>query len=410
MRKKLKLFIGTTIILFVMIFFIVAANKKLISTDKTKHLSDDNFNVEPINSNDSTFQNNTSSPNYTLDEKYTNLNYYYLTITDSSYSPWDSSLPNYDYNNILRTITYVRYDYSDNQWILAKNNNNSPFFSQTGNGIIIDHEHYYIPIYELQEGKNKIVVVETTNNGSKKEKEFIINRAASEYDNIYSIKNVPQSDSLELTTYQDTININLNDYNNILLTGSFYSKYNIIDISWIRFEQEPSTLEWESIPKSRKDNPYYQNEGKATILGNHWAIDILGLNSNRNKIYITLSDSSGAKIRKTIFINNTSAKPINHNNKYELHIINDNGTKFINNEIMIWFNSNLGYNKCKEIIDEIGGEIASGTMSFMDFYVVELNYEFVTREEIYQYCEELSKKYDEIELISLNPISEDVPD
>ena len=54
-----------------------------------------------------------------------------------------------------------------------------------------------------------------------KKKEFIINRTPSEYDNIYQIRNVDKSDTLTLNTYQEVIDINMNDYNDILLTGIF---------------------------------------------------------------------------------------------------------------------------------------------------------------------------------------------
>ena len=105
--------------------------------------------------------------------------------------------------------TFVRYVYQNNNWVLAENKNNSPFFNQTGNGIIVNSERYYIPVYELEEGKNKVIVTEITNGGTKKEKEFIINRTSSEYDNMYQIKVVNKSDTLRLDTYQDVINVNM---------------------------------------------------------------------------------------------------------------------------------------------------------------------------------------------------------
>lgn len=354
------------------------------------------------------FKDNNLKSDYNSNEEYTDLSYYYLTVMDSSYSTWYSGLSGYDYNNILKEVTYVRYVYQENNWVLAENKGNSPFFSQTGNGIIVNYECYYIPIYELEEGKNKVVVTEITNGGTKKEKEFIINRTPSEYDNMYQTKVINKSDTLSLNTYQDIININMNDYNKILLTGSFYSNYDIKDITWTRYEHENNNEEWKIIPKSQTNNVYYQSEGKAKIIGNYWAIDILNIDSDGTKIEITATDSAGAKVTKTVLINNISQSmnyDFENSNFDDGDITNDKGMRFINNEVLIMFNDNVKESRCQEIINEINGKIIS-SMGIIKEYEVQVNYKFTSYSSIEQYCKILEERYEEITNVSANMLFE----
>ncbi len=414
MKEKnnlIKVKLNTIIILILVIAIIIVGILFVIIKNNDKKF-DEGHDIGLPEFNTSEFENllkdNNSKSDYNANEEYTNLSYYYITVMDSSYSTWNSGLSGYDYNNILKEVTYVRYVYQNNNWILAENKNNSPFFSQTGNGTIVNYERYYIPIYELEEGKNKIVVTEVTNGGTKKEKEFIINRTSSEYDKIYQVKNVNKSSSLSLDTYQDVININMNDYDNILLTGSFYSNYDIIDITWTRYEHENDSKEWKVIPKSLTNRVYYQSEGKAKILENYWAIDVLSTDSDGTKIEITATDSSGAKITKTVVINNDSqAKKYdiqNPNLRYN-NITDDGGMKFINNEVLILFNDNVKEYRCEEIIKEINGKIlySFGTIKS---YNVQTNYKFTTYSSIEKYCKMLEDKYDEIEMVSVNSLDE----
>lgn len=409
MNKKIKVIIGTIIALLVIAMVLIIT--KIYFIDENKKIDEGHDIGLPefdIGSYENLLDNNNSKSDYNANEEYTDLSYYYLTVMDSSYSTWYSGLSGYNYNNILKEITYVRYVYQNNEWVLAKNKNNSPFFSQTGNGIIVNSERYYIPIYELEEGKNKVIVTETTNGGTKKEKEFIINRTLSKYDNIYQVKNVNKSNTLTLNTYQDVININMNDYNDILLTGSFYSNHDIKDITWTRYEHENNSDEWKVIPKSQTNRVYYQSEGKANIFGNYWAIDILHTDSDGTKIEITATDSSGAKTTKTVFINNTSSSmnyDFGSSNSNDENITNDSGMRFINNEVLIIFNDNVKESRCEEIIKEINGKIVS-SMGLIKNYEVQVNYKFTTYSAIEQYCEMLEKQYNEINSASANMVYE----
>lgn len=407
-KNQIKVRLTTIIVLILVVAIIIIGIVFIILNNNEKKI-DEGYNIGLSEFNAKDFDNllksNNSKSDYNSNERYTDLSYYYLTVMDSSYSGWYPSLSGYDYNNILKEVTYVRYVYKDNNWILAENKGNSPFFSQTGNGIIVNSEDYYIPVYELEEGKNKVVVTETTNGGTKKEKEFIINRSPSEYDKMYQIKTVNKSDTLSLDTYQDVININMNDYDDILLTGSFYSNYDIKDITWTRYEHENNSEEWKVIPKSLV---YNKGEGDAKIIGNYWTIDVLNANSNGTKIEIMATDSSGAKITKTVLINNIS-QSMNYDFRnstvnYE-NITNDKGIRFINNEVLIWFNNNLKESRCEEIISEINGKTiyAGGGMKY---YISQTNYKFTTYSAIEQYCEMLQKQYDEIQYVSGNMIHE----
>lgn len=397
--------ISVIAIIIVEIIFVILNknNDKVINEESDKGLPE--FSNEEW---ENILSNTNQKSDYNSNEEYTDFSYYYLTVMDSSYSDWYSGLSGYDYNNILKEVTYVRYIYQENNWVLAENKNNSPFFSQTGNGIIVNSERYYIPIYELEEGKNKVVVTEITNGGTKKEKKFIINRIPSEYDNMYQVKAINKSDTLSLNTYQDVINVNMNDYNDILLTGSFYSNYDIKDITWTRYEHENNSEEWKVIPKSQTNRVYYQSEGKAKIIGNYWAIDILHTDSDGTKIEITVTDSSGAKITKTVLINNTSSSmnyDFGNSNFNDENITDDKGMKFINNEVLIMFNNNVKESRCEEIINEINGKIIS-SMGIVKQYEVQLNYKFTTYSSIEQYCKMLEEKYDEITNVSANMLFE----
>ena len=407
-RKKTKL---TVVLLFIIITIIIIVGivVALLSIKK----EDEKIELPEFSEEDyqKILNNIKSKEKYNSDEKYTDFNYYYLTVMDSSYSGWYSGLSDYNYNNILKEVTFVRYVYQNNNWVLAENKNNSPFFNQTGKGIIVNSESYYIPVYELEEGKNRVVVTETTNGGTKKEKEFIINRTPSEYDNMYQVKAVNKSDTLRLDTYQDVININMNDYNNILLTGSFFSNYAIKDITWTRYEHENNSEEWKVIPKSQTNKIYYQSEGKAKIAGNYWTIDILQTDSKGTKIEITATDLAGSKITKTVLINSTT-QPVDENFQENTaisgKIIDDNGMRFIDNEVTIFFNENVDESRCEEIIKEINGNIKN-SLGFIKNYDVQLNYKFSTYESIEKYCKTLEELYDEIFCVNANLIIETIP-
>lgn len=398
-----SLFIIITIIIIVGIVFALLSIKK------------ENEKIELPEFSEADYQkilnNIKQKSKYNSDEEYTDFSYYYLTVMDSSYSGWYSSLSDYNYNNILKEVTFVRYVYQNNNWVLAENKNNSPFFNQTGNGIIVNSESYYIPVYELEEGRNKVVVTEITNGGNKKEKEFIINRTPSEYDDMYQAKAINKSDTLRLDTYQDVININMNDYNNILLTGSFFSNYALKDITWTRYEHENNSEEWKVIPKSQTNKVYYQSEGKAKINGNYWAIDILQTDSKGTKIEITATDLAGSKITKTVLINNTTQYEEENFGKSTAisgKIIEDNGMRFINNEVTIFFNENVDESRCEEIIKEINGKIKN-SLGFIKNYEVQLNYKFSTYASIEKYCKTLEDLYDEITSVNANLIFEVSP-
>ena len=392
------LILVVAVIIVGMLFVIINNNNKINDKKIDDKKIDEGYDIGFTDFNAGDYENllkdNNTKSNYNPNEEYTDLSYYYLTVRNSGY----------DYNNVLKEVTYVRYVYQNNNWILADNKNNSPFFSQTGSGIIIVNYDYYIPIYELEEGKNKIVVTEITNGGSKKEKEFIINRTSSEYDKMYQVKDVNKSNALSLDTYQDVININMNDYDNILLTGSFYSNYDIRDISWTRYGHEDNSEEWKVIPRSRTNRVYYESEGKAKIIGNYWAIDVLGTDFDGTKIEITATDSSGAKITKTVVINNVSQCRNYDFQNYNLSdddITNDGVMKFINNEVLIDFNLNVKESRCEEIIKEINGKIISAS-AFIKTYEVQIPQKFDTYSAIERYCEMLEEKYDEIEMVSVN--------
>ena len=87
------------------------------------------------------------------------------------------------------------------------------------------------------------------------------------------------------------------------------------------------------------------------------------------------------------------------------NITNDNGMRFINNEVLITFNSNVKESRCKEIINEINGNIISSLGSIKQ-YEVQVNYKFTTYSAIEQFCEMLQEKYDEIMYVSANMLYE----
>lgn len=403
----LLIIVSVIIISSVTIYIILTKNKSNNSTNNLNIMFNTANNEQILSENGS---KKDSIIDYNPDEEYTELSYYYITVMDSSYASWWSDSSRYDtsredYNNILKEITYERYVYKNNNWILAENINNSPFFSQTGKGIIVNSERYYIPIYELEKGKNKIVVTEITNGGTKKQKEFIVNRINSKYDSMYQIENVNKSDTLTLNLYQDEINININDYDNILLTGSFYSNNDIKDITWTRYEHEYGSDEWTVIPKSQTNKVYYQSEGKAKILGNYWAIDVLSADDDGVKIKIIATDSLGKTITKTVLINNISQSnyELEDYNYSEENITTDDGISFINNMVLIDFNLNVKESRCKEIIQEISGKIISSDASLKE-YEVQVNNTFDTYSSIEKYCEMLEKKYDEIDMVTANEL------
>ena len=393
-NNKIKVSLITIIVITIALVLIVLG---IISITSNK--SDINYNkIENI------LSNTNQKSNYESNEKYTDFSYYYLTVMDSSYSGWYSDLSGYDYDNILKEVKYVRYIYQDNNWVLAENKNNSPFFSQTGNGIIVNSENYYIPVYELEEGKNKVVVTEITNGGTKKEKEYIINRTPSEYDNMYQVKPINKSDTLSLDTYQDEINVNMNDYNDILLTGSFFSNHEIKDITWTRYEHENNSKDWKIIPESQTNRTFYQSEGKAKIIGNYWVIDILHTDFDGEKIDITITDLSDAKITKTVYVNNTSSPmdfDLGRPKINEENITIDNGIRYVNNEVLLLFNSNVEEARCKEIINEINGKIMS-SIGVVKEYDVQINQKFTTYSSIKEYCQKLEETYEEIIDASVN--------
>ena len=79
--------------------------------------------------------------------------------------------------------------------------------------------------------------------------------------------------------------------------------------------------------------------------------------------------------------------------------------RFINNEVLITFNSNVKESRCKEIINEINGNIISSLGSIKQ-YEVQVNYKFTTYSAIEQFCEMLQEKYDEIMYVSANMLYE----
>ena len=80
----------------------------------------------------------------------------------------------------------------------------------------------------------------------------------------------------------------------------------------------------------------------------------------------------------------------------------DSGRVFINNEVLIFFNSNVEESSCEEIIYEISGKNIAPIVE--KFYIVEVNYKFTTYSEIEEYGEMLKEQYDEIESVYANMI------
>ncbi len=401
-KKEIKIKLISVIILILIVVIIIIGIILLLLNNNRDRKSFDDISEPMINNLDSEniIKNNNSKSDYNSNEEYTDMSYYYLNVMDSSYSTWISSLSSFDYNNILKEVTYVRYVYENNNWVLAENKNNSPFFSQKGNGIIVNSERYYIPIYELQEGKNKIIVTEITNGGTKKVKEFIINRTASEYDRMYQIKPVNKTDTLSFNTYQEQININMYDNNDVLLTGSFYTKYGIKEITWKRYKHDNNSTEWIAVQNSQ--NKLYPSDGEAKIVDNYWAIDVLNTDLTGTKIEITATDFSGKTAVKTVLINNISSS-LNNNYKsnYNSDIVEDGGIKFYNNQVLINFYNNVKESRCEEIIKEINGK-TFWSSGIIKSYHIQVNKIFTTHSSITEYCKLLEEKYREIQNISPN--------
>lgn len=79
------------------------------------------------------------------------------------------------------------------------------------------------------------------------------------------------------------------------------------------------------------------------------------------------------------------------------------GIKFINNEVLIYFGTNVEKAKCQEIIKKIGGQVVSQNSSFNE-YEVQLNQKFNSYDEIDKYCENLLNEYAEIETAGPNEL------
>ena len=389
-----KILLKMMIILLILLAILLIT--KLYMMQKNNNL---NQNIKSSN----TLVANSQTSSYNPDELYTDFNFYYITVMDSDYSTWDSNDPNYNYNNILKEVSYKRYVYKNDVWVLAKGQKNNPFFQQTGNGIIVNSEYYYIPIYELEIGKNKVVVTEISNGGTEKNKEFIINKNASDYDKMYKTEYVPHTDELTLTPYQKILSFNMNDTPDILLTGSFYTNSSIQNISWKRYAYQKSSNSWQIIPESMSNNVFYKAEGNAYIFDKFWAIDLMNIYFEGEKIEITAVDSSGQNVTQTIYLNNTS-QPVNYNSQnHENRIVMDKATKFINNEVLIVFKDNVSSKRCEEIIAEIDGKIISA-IGIVKEYDVQVNYTFNTLSEINNYSNMLKDAYEEIDEVGPNRI------
>lgn len=86
---------------------------------------------------------------------------------------------------------------------------------------------------------------------------------------------------------------------------------------------------------------------------------------------------------------------INYYKKINSNITEDDGIEFINNKVIIFFNNDVEAERCREIIEEIGGEV-SYVEELINCYEVTVNKKFFSYDELKQYCEELEKNYKEI--------------
>lgn len=273
-------------------------------------------------------------------------------------------------------------------------------FLGIGKGIFYESGAYYIPIYELEYGKNKVVVTETDSNDLVSEKEYIINRIASETDEIYQLKDIKEKGELSIIPFQE--NLKVKDATSVLLTGYIESNCDIASIKWKRYEHKNyNSTEWEVIPKSETNRVFYASEGEAQIIGNYWAIDVLGLMSGDTKIEIIATDISGKQIVQNVFIENSSEDISNKREYTDENYTTDQAITFINDEIVIFFDSNVETIRCKEIIQEIGGKIVSSKSS-INMYSVQIDYKFETFEEIRDFCQNLEETYSEISVAGDN--------
>lgn len=400
MKNSIKRLIIALIIVAILIILIFITKLTFFSDKKIESVDEDynSRDSEIVSTNSIDVSDDTSSTsNYSVNEYYTDQNYYYIyVVMDSNYTSSGQA-----YNYAPKEITYVRYIYKDDNWILAESD--SPLFKQTGKGVILDSKRYYIPVYELNEGKNKVIVKEETVKGDIKEREFIINKTPSEYDEMYKLKKVEKSDKLTLNTYQDEININIKDTDGILLTGSFYTNGDITMIRYQRFTHDINSNEWVAVSDSGNNNSLNKGKGVAKIINNYWAIDMLSLDSGGEKVELTAIDSLGDKVTKEIYINNTS-KSNELFMKYSLSNkeIIDN---FVSDEVVIMFNDNVKESRCERIVEEINGKIV-GASSLMNYYVVQIDGRFASHDEANQYCKKLEKEYDEIKYVSPNYVVE----
>lgn len=312
----------------------------------------------------------------------------------------------------LSKVSFERYFKDGENWI--KENNNSPLFESTGEAkykrsALNKNEilGYYIPIYELNDGITKIIIKEDYNDGTSKNIERTIEKVKSEFDEQYRIKPVSKTSNLSLDTYQEEMNVNMNDYRNIVLTGSFYSPSNDINIS-VKWYSHPGTIpaeiindekkkeehlqSWEEVTPSFNNNTFNLEEN-ANIYGNYWTVNLFNVSTMGNKIELTATNSLGEKVVKNVYINNYKTTSNPEINEYSNDMINKDGS--IGNKILLYF-LDTKQARCEEIISEIGGNVIGNDHTLNDYVVVFNDKKFNTLQQGTEFCNKISEKYDEI--------------
>lgn len=82
------------------------------------------------------------------------------------------------------------------------------------------------------------------------------------------------------------------------------------------------------------------------------------------------------------------------------YVLDENGNRFSNKEIMIQFDESVDYERGKELINEIDGEnIARASwISYIGACEVEFKERFKTYDDIVNYCDKINKDYEEIKI------------
>lgn len=149
-------------------------------------------------------------------------------------------------------------------------------------------------------------------------------------------------------------------------------------------------------------------ENAATVNGKKWSVDDLLLRPGENKIDITVKTSDGKKT--------TTSVNINYDNGSFEEVIeqetatNDAGEqqKFASEQILVMFGSDVSDDRCKEIIDEVGGK-QIGVLYVLDEYQVQFS--GANEAQLKKYIEKF-EAYDEVIFAEFNYLTtvEAIPD